>query len=370
MHYDCGIANVNIAQDRFVPICPFYGSSAKKCKTVSRFSHAVTLFGPDQFGLTVNLLNSHPAKMFGLNNCSGTKLLLSIVLAGGLTSCRHISQPSVNKQTAPGHSNPLFSGLDGVLWTQAAADHTALCLSIYTNAATRIINNITNKTFTAFPSQTNDLALATREPAVIFDLDETLLDNSAFQAELIRRGLDYDESVWNEWLSKAAATPLPGASNLLAFVQTKKAHIIYITNRGGTTNASQKEIARQFTLQNLRSVGFPIESDTDSLLLPGDPEKTATKSSDKTSRRKLVAEKYRIIALFGDDLGDFVSVEGKDRVARNQLISENHHQWGTGWFPLPNPLYGSWLRTLTRDLKGTPHEKQDQKLKLIKGFEP
>ena len=58
-----------------------------------------------------------------------------------------------------------------------------------------------------------------------------------------------------------------------------------------------------------------------------------------------IGREYRVLLMVGDDLGDFVSVKGKDRPARDQLVGSNVERWGREWIVLPNPSYGSWERT-------------------------
>ena len=70
--------------------------------------------------------------------------------------------------------------------------------------------------------------------------------------------------------------------------------------------------------------------------------------SEKKSRRKYISEKYRIIMLFGDDLGDFISEVKKDITPKNrkEIAKIYKANWGTKWFIISNPMYGSWQRIL------------------------
>ena len=71
-------------------------------------------------------------------------------------------------------------------------------------------------------------------------------------------------------------------------------------------------------------------------------ERPEWSSSDKSVRRAAIAERYRIVALVGDDLRDFV-----DRPVFEARRNELSGLLGTRWFLLPNPIYGSWERELT-----------------------
>jgi acid phosphatase len=68
--------------------------------------------------------------------------------------------------------------------------------------------------------------------------------------------------------------------------------------------------------------------------------------SDKGSRREFIAARYRVVLIAGDDLNDFLSgsrLEPRERVALARRWRSN---WGTKWIMLPNPIYGSWERSL------------------------
>ncbi len=74
--------------------------------------------------------------------------------------------------------------------------------------------------------------------------------------------------------------------------------------------------------------------------------------SDKTTRRNHIADRYRVVLLIGDSLGDFVGygIDG-DPVdfyralapdERRTELSKHEQRWGKTWIVLPNPIYGSW----------------------------
>jgi acid phosphatase len=69
-------------------------------------------------------------------------------------------------------------------------------------------------------------------------------------------------------------------------------------------------------------------------------------TSDKSPRRAFLAAKYRILALVGDDLNDFVSVTDQTASQRLETARKNRSRWGVQWFVLPNPIYGGWDRSL------------------------
>ena len=112
------------------------------------------------------------------------------------------------------------------------------------------------------------------------------------------------------------------------------------------------------TTRNLRETGFPLSTDEDWVLSRDErPEWTG----DKTSRRTFVAERYRVIMAFGDNLGDFVSIEDLDAAGRDAVVDRYASWWGTRWFMLPNPMYGSWESELTKEL---PRDQRSTEQKL------
>ncbi len=187
--------------------------------------------------------------------------------------------------------------------------------------------------WTAAYEQTNEF----RElpPAVILDLDETVLDNSAAQVRLIQTGKSFTEEGFAEWVKEARAGAIPGAVQFLHAAHLKGVALYYISNR--VCNPADADDPTVVVLKKLR---VPFRADR--LLC-----KTA--GSNKTDRRKIVAERYRILLLIGDDFNDFTAVpDVVEERAKLQQFYES--MWGTKWFALPNPVYGSWERSIGFDL--------------------
>ena len=60
-----------------------------------------------------------------------------------------------------------------------------------------------------------------------------------------------------------------------------------------------------------------------------------------------MARTHRIVLNVGDDLADFLPDVRRASVAeRDRARCTRDDLWGTGWFLLPNPMYGSWLVAL------------------------
>jgi acid phosphatase len=65
-------------------------------------------------------------------------------------------------------------------------------------------------------------------------------------------------------------------------------------------------------------------------------------TSSKIERRKMVADSYRILMLFGDDFNDFLPAKNMTQDNRDDLLEQHKANIGEKWFVLPNPIYGSW----------------------------
>ena len=227
-----------------------------------------------------------------------------------------------------------------MLWQQTSAEYRALALAAFSRARIELDRALADRAATAALEQQGDPGEL--PPAVIADVDETLLDNSAYEADRIRAGGRYEAVSWNAWVQRAEARAVPGAVEFARHAAERGVTLFYVTNRAA--------ILEEKTRENLAAVGFPLAPDRDTVLMPGErPEWT----SEKASRRAEVARSYRILLLIGDDLGDFVTGARARPEERVALAERYAPRWQTDWILLPNPYYGSWERALVdnrRDL--------------------
>lgn len=174
-----------------------------------------------------------------------------------------------------------------------------------------------------------------KPPAVVFDIDETVLLNLGFESHAARTGAPYDEARWQRWESTGATkvAAVPGALEAIATARGAGITVVFNSNRSAANAAA--------TASALQSVGLGPVVHGDTLWLKGD----AGTGSGKDERRWRIAEKYCVVALVGDQLGDFSDLFGtyspisaRRAVAVQPMVAP---LWGTGWFILPNPVYGS-----------------------------
>ena len=146
------------------------------------------------------------------------------------------------------------------------------------------------------------------------------------------------------------ATAVPGAVAFINAMKSKNVKVIFISNRECRRGANPGSGCSQEagTIENLAKVGVP-DVQPENVLLLGEQDGW---TSEKKSRREYVSKKYRIVMLFGDDLGDFLP-DVKANInpqERDRLVDDNKNNWGRKWFMLPNSTYGSWMSIL-RDPK-------------------
>ena len=242
--------------------------------------------------------------------------------------------------------------LEAVLWTQTAVEHDLLCRQAFALAAERLERALKDPKWTALPDQTGDYGKL--PPAVVFDADETIIDNSEYEAELIAEDKTHDSALFEEWARKARAKAIPGALEFTRLLKEKGVETIVLTNRG--------EVLHAATLRNLLELGFPLRADGSTLLArPKDVP-------DKVSRRALVAKSYRVLLLLGDDLGDFTAPVDASVEERRKLAATHHDYWGWKWIVLPNPMYGSWERALIPSSAKDEGERLRLKYEKLKSF--
>ncbi len=233
-----------------------------------------------------------------------------------LAACR-TTAPSVPPfpPDAAAEAGQPFRGSKAVRWVRDSAEHRALFLQVY-------------RTVTAHVER----AAATREPgtwAVVADADETVLDNSVYQVERERQGLGFTRESWRVWTARREAVPLPGAAAFLARVRTLGGRVAIVTNRRVSECPDTEAVLRQHDLAY------------DVILCRADDG-----PSDKDARLEAVARgttpaalpPLEIVAVLGDNIRDFPGQRQGLRFRDEDALSD----FGTRFFVLPNPMYGSW----------------------------
>lgn len=242
--------------------------------------------------------------------------------------------------------------LNAVAWVQTSVEYRAITTQTFRAAADHLDVALKEKHWDALvPSERGNAATGLK-PAVVMDVDETVLDNSPYQARLIRDGKEYDEISWDQWVAEKKAKPLPGVVDFAKAAAAKGVTILYISNRAVHL--------KEATLANLRDAGLPVADDSVFLGLGTVLEGCEQNGSEKNCRRRLAGQQYRVLMQFGDQIGDFVQVETNTRDGRQALFDEYDDWFGERWWMLPNPTYGSWEPALFNNAWDQPPAARTQ----------
>lgn len=180
--------------------------------------------------------------------------------------------------------------------------------------------------------------------AAVFDVDETVLLNLGFEYHTARHPGPYDPATWDKWEKTGAAqvAAVPGAADALARLRAMGVTVVFNTNRAAA-NAAE-------TQQAIEGAGLGPAVHGETLYLQGDD---AT-GSHKDGRRAMIAARYCVVAMGGDQLGDFSDLFNAiaGPVARRAATQAAPvaAKWGAGWFVLPNPVYGTGLKGATDEI--------------------
>ena len=293
-------------------------------------------------------------------------LLLAACTALALSACKRVEAPAAPvapaapqpaATPAPAATNPAHDNLNAVAWVQTSVEYRALSEQTYRAAADHLDAALKEKNWDALVPEERGYALDKDrakglKPAVVMDVDETVLDNSPYQARLVRDGTDYDEVTWAQWVAEKKAKPLPGVVDFARAAAEKGVTILYISNRAVHL--------KDATLANLREAGLPVADDSVFLGLGTVLEGCEQNGSEKNCRRRLAGQKYRVLMQFGDQIGDFVQVEANTREGRQALFDEYDDWFGERWWMLPNPTYGSWEPALFNNAWDQPAAARTQ----------
>lgn len=180
----------------------------------------------------------------------------------------------------------------------------------------------------------------TKDWVVVLDVDETVLDNSGYAVELEKKKTTHTRELFASWSRRELSPPIPGVRAFIDSVRSlgPGAHIAFVTDR--------RFDIEEPTISNLKKHGLWRDGDT--MLTKMEDEDT------KADRRRCLemgtgrCEKNGplvIVALFGDNIRDFMPMQGMDtaRAYRENELSHDKN-WGSKFFMLPNPTYGSWMR--------------------------
>jgi acid phosphatase len=224
--------------------------------------------------------------------------------------------------------------LNAVAWMQTSVEFRLISGQTFRSALGQLDRAIKTPSWDALPQADRDTPIADLPPAIIVDVDETVLDNAPSQVRQIRERRGFDEAQWGAWVSEQKAKPLAGAVEFLSGAAKQGVTVYYVTNRDASLTDA--------TIANLRSAGFPVASDAQVLGLGTVVDDCEQEGSEKSCRRQLVGRTHRVLMQFGDQVGDFVQIVANTPEGRREAVTPYMDWIGERWFVLPNPMYGSW----------------------------
>lgn len=265
-----------------------------------------------------------------------SRLLLLALACGPLLAACQASAPvrAPAPPAAVSRAVPADDNLNAVLWMQRSEEYRALVEQTWRAAGDLLEAALADPDWSALVPEERASTDPARKPAVVVDVDETVLDNTPYQARLVIDGGEYTEPTWDAWVEQRRARALPGAVAFARRAAAKGVTMIYVSNRSARLGPA--------TLDNLRAVGLPVADDSVFLGLGTAVPGCVQHGSEKDCRRRLVSRRYRVLMQFGDQLGDFVAVPGNTPQVRAAVQAKYRDWFGQRWWLLPNPSYGGW----------------------------
>jgi 5'-nucleotidase (lipoprotein e(P4) family) len=164
--------------------------------------------------------------------------------------------------------------------------------------------------------------------AVVLDVDETTLNNSAYQQARLDLGVGYSPGSWTTWVNAKAATAIDGAVPFVAEVKSLGGTVALVTNRKAANECAQTE-------DNLHATGFTY----DVILCQVDV-------SDKNPRFQALAAgtakpgfaAVQAVMYVGDNIQDFPMLTQEIRKQDASAFAK----FGSDYILIPNPMYGSF----------------------------
>jgi acid phosphatase len=284
--------------------------------------------------------------------------LLAIVMLVAAGCAAQPPAPEAATTSRCGSSRPFAEGGErATLWVRNSSEFRAATEGIYRHALMALERNLADPHWSAEPAQFGDLSGL--PPAIVMDIDDTVLDNSEPQARMILEQICPDQFAadWDAWVAERAAPAVPGAAGFIRAARAMKdpqgrsVRIFFITNRECGRRAGDDSACPQETdtAENLRALGLESPTLAEDLMLKGERPDWP---SEKISRRMEVARGHRIVLNVGDDFGDFLpDVRRQSVTLRERARCAHRDRWGTHWFLIPNPMYGSWQTVMGPDLE-------------------
>jgi len=264
-----------------------------------------------------------------------------------------VSVGAARAQETPPPSDMLMAAL----WTQRAIEYKGNALTVFALARIRLDEALADKSWTAAPGEQKS-DYQNLPPAVVLDIDETLLDNSAYQVWMMKNNQAFSTKTWNQFCAAQMSTAIPGAVEFTRYADSRGVKVFYITNRDAVTETD--------TRANMQKLGFPMGGNVDTFLMQNEkPEWTGAKST----RRAVVTGGYRVLLNIGDNFGDFDDRYRTSEAERAKAFEADMPYWGKQWLVIANPTYGSFdTAPFGHDFKKSREEQRKAKWDVLESW--
>ncbi len=194
---------------------------------------------------------------------------------------------------------------NAVLWNQGSPEFQGNSVTIFKAAEMLLDRALVDRNWTAATEQTGDFQ--SKPPAVILDIDETVLDNSDYQAWLVKEGKSFDAKTWNSFVKSVTSRAVPGSLEFITYAISKGVAVFDVSNLTVEEEAAMR--------QNLTALGYPLDDKMDTV----------------------------------------------------QSYDQYKACWGTKWLVIANASYGSWESApFNHDYKNTPEQQRAMKLDALR----
>lgn len=261
--------------------------------------------------------------------------LLALITGAAASGCT--SHSEARKQSVLQNQAAL-----GVIWMQQSGEYQALAYQAFNTAKT------------AFD---HAKAAKGRKKAVVVDLDETFLDNSAYAGWQVKNSQPFEGASWTDWVNARQSGAVPGAVEFSNYVNSHGGTVFFVSNR-------RDDVEKSATIDDMNRLGFNNVS-----------EKTLFLKKDKSSKsarfNEITAQGYDIVLYVGDNLNDFGDAAyHKSNPERRHFVTEHKNAFGTRFIMLPNPNYGDWEGGLDKNYyKSDTQSRIDTRLKSINAWQ-
>ncbi|HEY4218614.1 MAG TPA: HAD family acid phosphatase [Gemmatimonadaceae bacterium] len=239
-----------------------------------------------------------------------TALVAALMLGGCISVATSSARPTPPRATQTAAARPLPND---VRWFRTAAEYRALAEQTYAVAGDHL------------PTLTR--GLAAQSWGVILDADETVIDNSEYERRRAVLDSPYTAPTWDVWVNERAAPAIPGAVAFAKRVRELGGRVVIVTNR----TMAQCDATRA----NLASDGIV----TDAVVCQPQGESDKNPRFDRVQNGTAVPgmPALKIVEWLGDNILDFPHLSQTSRNDPAALA-----EFGSRYFILPNPMYGSW----------------------------